>query len=420
MESQSELFAAAAHYSTREGSLILDLVGKLIGRCRCFCIVGVMSEEAKEKDRILILCVDRDDDLGVKAGVKTPVIGREENLNAATQLAIKDPEEADANAIFEAIRLYDTMASRSKDEEYEVATIAGSYLGDVDADKKLLKELNDVLPRFKASHIILISDGFADEAVIPIIQSKAPILSVRRVIVRHSESIEETAALFSRYLKLLVKDPRYSRIFLGVPGLLILTFGLLWILGYLYQAGLATMILLGFILLVKGFGIDEKVRSIAIPGPPGFVKLFTRLAGVILFGVGLYRAHYFVLPQVPQGPPPWTDPAYWLSLLPFLTGLFLESSIDMMILGICVWLIGKVIYLFLNKDVKMWHNIIGVVVCVPIRFVALQASQILIRPETDVWPLIITTGLGIIVSLVAILITFILSRKATPYFTKEK
>ena len=30
-------------------------------------------------ERTLVLCVDRDDDLGVKAGVKTPVLGREEN-----------------------------------------------------------------------------------------------------------------------------------------------------------------------------------------------------------------------------------------------------------------------------------------------------------------------------------------------------
>ena len=57
--------------------------------------------------RILILCVDRDADFGTKAEIKTPLIGRAVNLNAAVSLALSDPEEADANAMFEAVSLYD-------------------------------------------------------------------------------------------------------------------------------------------------------------------------------------------------------------------------------------------------------------------------------------------------------------------------
>ncbi|MGB9756847.1 MAG: DUF373 family protein, partial [Candidatus Bathyarchaeales archaeon] len=74
------------------------------------------TAEKKEK-RILILCVDRDGDLGTKAGVKTPVVGREQNLNAAVALALKDPEESDANAMFEAVRVYDRLKSEGKPEE---------------------------------------------------------------------------------------------------------------------------------------------------------------------------------------------------------------------------------------------------------------------------------------------------------------
>ncbi|MHC1625564.1 MAG: DUF373 family protein, partial [Methermicoccaceae archaeon] len=36
---------------------------------------------------ILIMCVDRDNDVGIKAGVSTPTIGREACLEAAMQLA---------------------------------------------------------------------------------------------------------------------------------------------------------------------------------------------------------------------------------------------------------------------------------------------------------------------------------------------
>ena len=62
--------------------------------------------------RILILCVDRDGDLEAKAGVKTPLLGRTANLDGAVSLALKDPEEPDANAMFEAVRLHDRLERR--------------------------------------------------------------------------------------------------------------------------------------------------------------------------------------------------------------------------------------------------------------------------------------------------------------------
>ncbi len=65
--------------------------------------------QQQTQKRILILCVDRDGDLEVKAAIKTPLFGRTANLDGAVALAFKDPEEPDANAMFEAIRLYDRL-----------------------------------------------------------------------------------------------------------------------------------------------------------------------------------------------------------------------------------------------------------------------------------------------------------------------
>ena len=67
--------------------------------------------------RILVLCVDRDNDIGVKTGITTPVIGREENLSAASRLALEDPEESDANAIFGAVRILDSLNIPKADRE---------------------------------------------------------------------------------------------------------------------------------------------------------------------------------------------------------------------------------------------------------------------------------------------------------------
>ena len=99
-----------------------------------------MPRTARDKlDRILVLCVDRDDDLGKKAGIETPILGRKENIVAATKLALTDPEEPDSNAMFEAVRIFDHQTKGSKGrEEFEVATIAGSDLGGVGADRQLV------------------------------------------------------------------------------------------------------------------------------------------------------------------------------------------------------------------------------------------------------------------------------------------
>ena len=128
--------------------------------------------------RILILCVDRDGDIEVKAGIATPLLGRVANLDSAVSLALKDPEEPDANAMFEAVRLYDRLQNEKKaDEIFEVATISGSELGGVSADRKLVSELNNVLESFSANEVILVSDGYSDEAVLPLVESRVPVSS---------------------------------------------------------------------------------------------------------------------------------------------------------------------------------------------------------------------------------------------------
>jgi putative membrane protein len=92
------------------------------------------SETVEKPLKILILCVDRDDDIGVKGGVKTPVIGKEKVSDAATKLALNDPEEADANAMFEAVRTYSRLEDEEKEHEHQVAVISGSKVGGVQAE----------------------------------------------------------------------------------------------------------------------------------------------------------------------------------------------------------------------------------------------------------------------------------------------
>ncbi len=111
--------------------------------------------------KTLILCVDRDDDIGSKTGLETPIIGRKANLEAAIALGLEDPEDSDTNSIFSAISTYDEL--KKDGEDVEVATVCGSQSIGYKSDLKLSKELDGVLEIVEADSVIMISDGAEDE-----------------------------------------------------------------------------------------------------------------------------------------------------------------------------------------------------------------------------------------------------------------
>ncbi|MGI0020550.1 MAG: DUF373 family protein, partial [Nitrososphaera sp.] len=84
------------------------------------------------QSRLLVLCIDRDDDIGTKGGIETPIVGRDQCINAGTRLAIEDLEDADGNAIFGAVKTYEELISKGYNAE--VAVVAGKFNRGVEAD----------------------------------------------------------------------------------------------------------------------------------------------------------------------------------------------------------------------------------------------------------------------------------------------
>ncbi|MDH5636310.1 MAG: DUF373 family protein [Candidatus Bathyarchaeota archaeon] len=385
-----------------------------------------MPKSAKKKpERTLILCVDRDDDLGMKAGIKTPILGRKDNVNAAASLALRDPEEPDANAMFEAVRIYDNLkkGAKEQEEEYEVATIAGSDLGGVGADRQLVAELTEVLSGFQATDVILVTDGYTDEAVLPLIESRVPVTSVRRIVMKHSKSIEETAALFTRYLKILTENPRYSRILLGLPGILFIILGVLWVLEWLQYAGIAFLIVLGAFLFVRGFRLDKAalnfykwVREYSPPTYTVQIAGFSAVAGVLLILVGGYLGGTAVADALST-----IDSSQWFASLPRLVGEFLSGSTFLIVIGICVILSGRAIRLFFERDLRLWRTIVIVITFAWSYTMFYEASQILINPKISYAGLVFAIIIGIPLIVAAVLIAFILRRRYASFFVgKEK
>lgn len=391
--------------------------------------------------RILILCVDRDGDLEVKAGIATPLLGRIANLDSAVSLALKDPEEPDANAMFEAVRLYDRLQSeKTADEIFEVATISGSELGGVSADRKLVSELNKVLETFSANEVILVSDGYSDEAVLPLVESRVPVSSVRRIVIKHSESIEETAALFTKYMRLLVDNPKYARVALGLPGILVLIFGVLWAIdnfiyeGALYYYGIAIVIVVGGFLLLKGFGVDKATKDFykwakeySPPPLPVQISNYTVIAGILCIAVSVYLGIASVNSNIVFPP----EIGAWLGITPKVATYFLKGVQTLLIIGIVIVLLGRSIRLYIERDSKLLRNI-ALIITVGWSWWIIDGTANLIfnyyqNPDAIIGlgdpylqVFLFTILVGILIGIASILVIFIINRSTKGFFKKNQ
>jgi len=397
--------------------------------------------QQQTQKRILILCVDRDGDLEVKAGIKTPLLGRTANLDGAVALALKDPEEPDANAMFEAVRLYDRLHNEKQPEEvFEVATISGSDLGGVSADRKLVAELNNLLDSFNANEVILVSDGYSDEAVLPLVESRVPVSSVRRIVIKHSESIEETAALFTKYLRLLMDNPRYSRIALGLPGLLVFIYGVLWVIDSSFPGALnfyfiAILIVVGGFLLLKGFGVDRATkdfykwaRDYSPPPLPMQISNYAVIAGILCIAVSVYLGVANV--NISAAPFP-SDLGGWLGITPKIATFFIKGVDTLLVVGLSIILLGRSIRLYFERDSRLLRNIALIVSVAWSYWVLEGTANVIIHYYQDSSAVVglsdeifksflFTIIVGILIGVASVLLIYIVNRSAKGFFKKRE
>ena len=227
--------------------------------------------------------MDRDNDLFKKAGVAGPVIGKEANIAAATKLALADPEDADANTMFEAVKICNEL---SKDNNVEVVALTGSEKLGYSADREIVKQLEKVLAGFKCDACVFVSDGASDEQIIPIIQSHIKIDSVRVVVMKQAKELEKT------YFVLLekLKEPHYARLVFGIPAVLLMLLALGEFLGVGWRLG---ALVLGAYLIAKGFGIEEMVLNKVSNFRLSFERLsfIFYLLALLIIGISLTQAY---------------------------------------------------------------------------------------------------------------------------------
>jgi putative membrane protein len=348
------------------------------------------TTEAKTS-RLLVICVDRDDDIGIKAGVVTPVVGRNACIEAAQRLALEDPEDADSNSIFAAVKTFEDLTS--KGYQAEVALVSGTEHKGVQGDEKIVAQVKAIVMKFTANGAVIVSDGEDDESVIPIIQNVLPIISVKRVVMRASRSVEYSYAVLGRYLKTIAFDSKYSKFFLGVPGILLLIGGVATVLGLTREIFAVLVSILGGAFLIRAFDVDRAWANWNKPTPGGFIRTFTLIAGIVMILASLTAGIGSAVPGITTKP----DSILKLVLNQQTIGLFVAGMLPFLWMGIGCIFGGSLLSSWFKGSIRSITDILRIIVLVTLYPVVSQFTTIMIKgesPFTLIPPLLI--GLAVI------------------------
>lgn len=358
---------------------------------------------ATTASRLLVICVDRDNDLGEKTGIETPVVGRDACIMAAQRLALEDPEDADSNSIFYAIKTYEDLLS--KGYQTEIIAVAGVEDRGVQADEKIAREIRQVLEKFSANGAVIVSDGEDDESVIPVIQNVLPVVSVQRVVMKVSRSVEYSYAVFGKYLKMIAYDSKYSKFFLGVPGILLLIGGIGTIFGYTAEIFAFLISILGAAFLIRAFDVDKAWAKLTKPTPAGFIRIFTLVTGIILMISSVIAGLVFLEPRISSD----------TQLIDAVTnkiiiGEFIANVLPILWIGIGSIFGGILLSNWLGGSLKKISDVLRLIVLAAIYPTVAQFTNILINDESA-FSLVPPLLAGLVITLISATLLFRKYRK---------
>ncbi|HID80094.1 MAG TPA: DUF373 family protein [Ignisphaera sp.] len=210
--------------------------------------------------RLLILYVDFDDDLGL-CGINTPVVGVEHVIDTAMKFALCKPSDSDLNALFYAIKVYNSLRDQGNDVEIAIATGARNepkYMASI----KFSNALDEIKRRTGANRVLVVLDSVEDEHAIPLIAQRFNIVGIENVVVEQPRSIETFYTSLLRIGRKILSESKYARIVLGYPGFALLIFTILSLFNLTHLALYTLLIFVSMLMIVRGFGLFEYVKEL--------------------------------------------------------------------------------------------------------------------------------------------------------------
>ena len=321
---------------------------------------GLKFSEVNEnfQRRPLIVVIDIDDDLS-DVGIKSPLIGFEEVLDAAIRFALARPEDSDANALFDGLNLYKKFQVEGR--KPEIVVLTGHKTDLLEAQRKIRTNLENLLKRIEGSYeLYLVMDSEYDLMVVESIRDLAPIAGIKRVLVEQHLGIEASYMLLAKYLKKAFFDPRFSKYTLGIPGALLALGTALSLAGYGSVALKVLGFFLGLVMIIRGFDLEKYINDLlkALFTQHGLVLVSYTLLGIFLIASTV--AVYYAFSGAS-------------SLLEGLA-MALKTSIPILMAGIVMYIIvGKALYKLIQGSLDLWNEIAEVIMAI---FTALAFYQL--------------------------------------------
>ncbi|MEM0363493.1 MAG: DUF373 family protein [Sulfolobaceae archaeon] len=351
--------------------------------------------------KTIVIYIDIDDDIG-DLGFSTPIIGEKECRLVIDKAFSVIPTDSDFNSMVVAFNTYKEL--KQKGEDVEIVFVSGSKRGGIESQMEFSRKIDIVLQKLSPEQAIIVYDSPEDAKAIPIIQSRLKIAAVRQVIVEQYRGVEETYMLLAKYIRKALTEKRYARIFLGVPGIILAVAGILSALNLSIYIEPAILITLGLAMVIKGLKIDEMLENW---WENSTLMVITSTVSIISIVIGIINL--YIQLQITKGLTPIQDFAFAiLELLPY--GAF----------SIIVLFGGKAISKALNKDIKVWHDIIRIINVIIIYFVLFIVARAIVINNTYSYAIITQSLYTLVLASIIIISVYIILNILEKYGILEK
>ncbi len=273
----------------------------------------------------LVVCVDRNNDIGRKTGLEMPVAGWEAVRSLVTDVGLADPEDSSVNCLLEALRVARDL--RDGDEETIVAVISGTAETRVGADRAVAAQMDEIVGQHDPDSAIIVIDSAEDERLVPIVESRVRVDAVDRVVVRQARDIESTYYLLKQFLA----DEELRQTVLVPTGIALIAFPVL-----LLQLGLAIATstitaVIGLFVLYKGLAIGDYLRNLPAEARDalysGRVSIVTYVVGLGLSLIGIFYGALRAAPIQSSEGVLMTAMAFTFESVPWLAVAALTASV---------------------------------------------------------------------------------------------
>jgi putative membrane protein len=208
---------------------------------------------------------------------------------------------------------------------------------------------------------------------------------------------------------MIVYDSKYSKFFLGLPGVLLLIGGIGTIFGYTQEIFAVLVSILGGAFLIRAFDVDRAWSNWAKPTPAGLIRMFTVITGATIALASVLSGFSAINTNI-------LDPEVLGSGVPNIIadkvtlGQFIAGALPFLWMGIGAIFAGILISNWLKGSLRQITDILRMIVLVAVYPTVYQFTNLLVNDESS-YTLILPFFAGLVITMISATFLFRKYRK---------